>query len=364
MSWSVSLGRVAGSDIRIHLTFLLLLAWIGIVHWQQGGAAAALDGIVFVIAVFACVTLHELGHALAARRYGIRTPDITLLPIGGVARLERMPEDPGQEIVIAVAGPLVNVVIAAVLIVYLGSIPDFDPVTTLQDPAYGFVARVAAVNVLLVLFNLIPAFPMDGGRVFRAVLSYVMPRVRATQIAARVGQGAAFVFAFIGLVGGNPILVLIAVFIYLAAAAEAEGTGMLEMARRLRGSDAMVSAFETLGVNATLDDAADALLRTTQHEFPVVDGSGKLRGMLTRDVLFAALREQGPAAPARDVMTTGIPEFPASARLDKVLEAMQQGGQPAVALTGPDGRFAGYVSRENLLELTLLTSANWPAGHR
>ncbi|MCB1479639.1 MAG: site-2 protease family protein [Rhodobiaceae bacterium] len=361
MSWSISLGRVFGSDIRIHLTFLLLLAWIGFAGWQQGGGAAAADSVLFVIAIFACVTLHELGHAYAARRYGIATPDITLLPIGGVARLERMPEDPKQEIVIAIAGPLVNVVIAAALVLIFGARPNLESVAALQDTAPGFAARVAWVNIVLVLFNLIPAFPMDGGRVLRALLAMRMTRMKATAIAGRIGQGIAFIFGFLGLTGGNPILVLVAVFVYLAAAAETEGTSLLNAARRMRARDAMISAFEALETNASLDDAAKALLRTTQHEFPVVDGAGKLRGMLSRQMLVAALAAKGEDTPVIEVMETGIPEIPADVRLDKVLEAMQKAGHGTAALTGPDGRFAGYISRENLAELTMLTAAEWHA---
>lgn len=360
MAWSVSLGRVFGSDIRIHLTFLLLLAWVGAMYWQQGGAAAAVEGVLFILAVFACVTLHELGHALAARRYGIATPDITLLPIGGLARLERMPEDPREEIVIAVAGPMVNVVIAAFLILALGAQPDLGSAASLEDPGPSFAARIAAVNVVLVLFNLIPAFPMDGGRVFRAALAFRMSRLRATAIAAMVGQAIAFLFGFIGLTTGNPLLVLIAVFVYFAAAAENEGTSLMHAARRMRAHDAMITAFEALPVNATLDDAARALLRTTQHEFPVVDGAGHLRGMLSRQQLVTGLAAQGTDAPVSDFMTTGLPQMPASSRLDLVLDAMHKDGHATAALTGKDGRFAGYVSRDNLLELRMLAAADWP----
>ncbi|MEX0852295.1 MAG: site-2 protease family protein, partial [Bauldia sp.] len=221
MPWSITVARVAGSEIRVHLTFLILLAWIGIAQYAAGGAAAALDAVLFIVAVFACVVLHELGHAVAARRYGITTPDITLLPIGGLARLSRIPDNPTEEIVIAVAGPLVNVLIAAVLIVILGARPDAATIAAIEDPAPGFLARLAAVNIYLVLFNLIPAFPMDGGRVLRALLAFRLGRRRATEIAARIGQGLAFAFGFLGLVYGNPILVFIAIFVYLAAAGEA-----------------------------------------------------------------------------------------------------------------------------------------------
>src|ERR1700730_16681333 len=210
MAWSIPLLRVAGTEIRMHLTFLILLAWVGIAEYLAGGAGAALDAIPFVIAVVACVVLHELGHALAARRSGITTPDITLLPIGGVARLSRIPDNPAEEVVIAIAGPLVNVVIAGVLIALGGRI-DFTGTITSGGAIPDFLTRLATVNIFLVLFNLIPAFPMDGGRVLRALLTFAMGRQRATAVAARIGQGLAFVFGFLGLMGGNAILVFVAI---------------------------------------------------------------------------------------------------------------------------------------------------------
>ena len=307
MSWSITIARVAGSDIRIHVTFLILLAWIGLAQYFQGGAAAAVDAVAFIIAIFACVVLHELGHALAARRYGITTPDITLLPIGGLARLSRIPENPAEEIVIAIAGPLVNVVIAAVLIVILGA--RFDPTTvaSIENSAPGFLTRVAAVNIWLVLFNLIPAFPMDGGRVLRALLAFRLGRRRATEIAARIGQALAFGFGFWGLMTGNVFLVFIAIFVYLAAQSEAGDVGMREVARRVPVDRAMVRVFELLGPGATVDEAAEALLRTTQREFPVVDGGGRLRGMLSRNAMIAALKASGPQTPVIDAMTRDVP---------------------------------------------------------
>ncbi|RUT85380.1 site-2 protease family protein, partial [Mesorhizobium sp. USDA-HM6] len=168
-------------------------------HSRIGGAPAAWEGVVFVIAVFACVVLHEFGHIAAARRFGIRTPDITLLPIGGVARLERMPEEPGQEFVIAIAGPLVNVAIAAVIFLALGGAASIGQMAEIEDPRMSFLARLAGVNVFLVLFNMIPAFPMDGGRVLRAALASRLSWPRATQVAASIGQALAFGFGFIGL---------------------------------------------------------------------------------------------------------------------------------------------------------------------
>ncbi len=357
MQWSFPIGRIAGSEVRIHLTFFLLLLWIGIVHFQAGGAAAATEGIVFVIAVFACVVLHELGHAIAARRYGIKTPRITLLPIGGVAELERMPEKPSEEIFVALAGPLVNVIIAAVLVLFFRGQFDPDVLASMENPTLGFAARLVAVNVVLVLFNLIPAFPMDGGRVLRALLAMRYPRVRATQIAGTIGQIAAFAFGFLGLVGGNPLLIFVAIFVYLAANAETQAIGLNDAARAVRIRDAMITSYEPLRPNSRLSDAADALLRTTQHEFPVLDGGGHLRGVLTRAALVEGLREHGPDKPVIDLMERDIPSVRDTVWLTAAIDAMREGRAPAVAVTDAEDRMVGYVTFENISELMMLRAA-------
>jgi Zn-dependent protease len=217
MSWSFSLGRVFGSDVRIHVTFFLLLAWIAYSDYRLGGVSAAVEGISFILALFACVVAHEFGHVLAARRYGIRTAYIILLPIGGLARLERMPVKASQEIIVALAGPAVNVAIALLCILMTGSRFELQTLERFSDPALDFVSRLAAVNLLLVIFNLIPAYPMDGGRVLRALLTLVLSRDRASAIAARIGQAFALVFGVIGLIAGDPLLLCVAVFLFLAA---------------------------------------------------------------------------------------------------------------------------------------------------
>jgi Zn-dependent protease len=218
MSWSIKLFTLGGTAVRMHLTFLLLLAWIAATEWQRGGPQNAAHGVLFILVLFACVVLHEFGHIWAARRYGIRTADVTLLPIGGVASMERMPEKPSQEIAVALAGPAVNAAIAFVLLAVL-----WLDATPLSFGAFqeSFLAQVAAANVVLLVFNLIPAFPMDGGRVLRAVLAIWLGFGPATQVAARIGQGLALVFAALGFIMGNPMLVLIALFIFAAAGGEA-----------------------------------------------------------------------------------------------------------------------------------------------
>jgi Zn-dependent protease len=223
MRSSLKIASISGIEVRIHLTFLLFLAWIWFSYYQIAGVSGATQGVLFVLALFTCVLLHEFGHAFAARAFGIQTPDITLLPIGGVARLSRIPDEPWQELVVAVAGPLVNVVIAAVLIFAVRQAAPLDQLESIENPRIELLAKLASVNIMLVLFNLIPAFPMDGGRVLRALLAMAMPYSRATWIAARIGQVLAIclgTYAYFG-PNKNPILIFIAFFIFIGAQQEA-----------------------------------------------------------------------------------------------------------------------------------------------
>ena len=223
MRSSLKIASISGIEVRIHITFLLFLAWIWFSYYEIAGASGATQGVLFILALFACVLLHEFGHAFAARAFGIQTPDITLLPIGGVARLSRIPDEPWQELAVAVAGPLVNVVIAAALIFVVHEAAPFDQLESIENPRIELLAKLASVNIVLVLFNLIPAFPMDGGRVLRAILAMAMPYSRATWIAARIGQVLAICLAAYSYFGPikNPILIFIAFFIFIGAQQEA-----------------------------------------------------------------------------------------------------------------------------------------------
>lgn len=357
MLWSFPVGTIAGTVVKLHVTFLLFVVWIAGAQFRVGGAEAALAGTAFVVLVFACVLAHEFGHILAARRYGIRTPEVILSPIGGIASLERIPEDPRQELVVALAGPAVNVVIAVVLLLGLGAAVDLAGLARIDDPGVALLARVAGANVILVLFNLIPAFPMDGGRVLRAVIAMRRPHVQATRIAARIGQGAAFVFAAVGLLVHNPILLVIALFVFLAASAELQQTQIADATRGLPVGQAMVSVVETLPTGACLDDAVDCLLRTAQKEFPVVDGAGLPRGLITRDVLVPALRDGGARTPVLEVMLRDIPSVPAAASLQDAMTLLARSGKPALFVTEPDGRLAGLLTPENIGEMMLIRAA-------
>jgi Zn-dependent protease/predicted transcriptional regulator len=355
-SSSMKLFEVGGTAVRVHPTFFLLLIWIGAVHFIQGGAREAVTGIVFVVVLFACVVLHEFGHVLMARRFGIATRDVTLLPIGGVAAMDRMPEKPSEEIAVALAGPAVNLVIAAVLIWLLGDRLDLGKFTQIEEPKPDLLTQIAVANLVLFVFNLIPAFPMDGGRVLRAVLTLKFGHTQATRIAATFGQGLAILFGVLGLLG-NPFLVLIAIFIFLAASGEANYVEMQDRARGQSVREAMIQSFEVLSPNADADAAADLLLRTTQQEFPIVDGAGALRGVLTRDALIAALATTGGTTSVLEIMAKDIPSVPETSALEPVMKILASSEYPAVAVVDQQGRLIGYVNAQNLAEYFWVRSA-------
>ena len=264
MKWSLKLGTYAGIGVYLHWTFALLIGWIFLVYLGAGKSVAqAFAGVGFILALFVCVVLHEFGHALTAKRYGVRTRDITLLPIGGLARLERIPEKPLQEFWVAVAGPAVNVAIAGVLFTVLLLLDRASQLLQFEWFQGRFLAQLMWVNLLIVGFNLLPAFPMDGGRVLRALLATRMGRRRATAIAANIGQAMAILFGIVGFFL-NPFLIFIAIFVYLGAQAEAAQVEAQSALEGLHVRDAMMTRFRTLAPTDTLGRAVDELLAGSQ----------------------------------------------------------------------------------------------------
>lgn len=356
MGWSVTIFRVAGISVRLHVTFLLFLIWIAASYYAAGGLLAAARGLALIGAVFGSVLLHEFGHALAARRFGVRTPDITLLPIGGVARLERLPAKPRQELWVALAGPAVNVAILALLYAYLAATRRLELLSQAGLLAGSFAGRLFFVNLWLLLFNLIPAFPMDGGRVLRSLLAERLSYARATEIAATVGQGIAFLFALIGFFF-NPFLIFIALFVYLGASGEVPVAQMREAARGLPVAAGMVTHFLTLSSEAPLSEAIEALLRGTQKEFPVVDREGRVQGMLCREEMIQALSTAGADAPIGEVMRRDIPWAAPEEMLEKAFHKMAAGNHAAIPVLSGDGRLVGLLTRENLAEMMMVQRA-------
>ena len=362
MSWSVNIGRIAGTAIRVHVTFLLFLVWIWGASYVSGGAGAAWSGLVFMLLLFLCVLAHEFGHIFTARAFGVQTPDVTLLPIGGVARLERIPEEPKQEFLIAIAGPLVNVAIALVLM----ALPDTDMraqhLAVVESPTVPLADRLAAVNLFLAAFNMIPAFPMDGGRILRALLAIKLGFTRATEIAASIGQFVAFALGFLGLFG-NPMLIFIAIFVYLAAASEGQLVAVRAMSRGVPVSAAMITQYATLRPEAAIAEAVDTLLRTSQTEFPVIDADGRLLGLLGRNDMIRALKEHGADARVADAMITDVPTVGHRGRLEDAFTILQQKQAPAVGVVDAAGRLVGLITAETVGEMLMVQQA-LPAGVR
>lgn len=355
MKWSWKVGRFAGIDVYVHTTFLLLIAFYGYSFWQQTRTVSGtLEGIGFLLALFLSVVLHEYGHALTARRYGIKTRDITLLPIGGVARLERMPDKPLQELWVALAGPAVNLVIGIILLIYLVISNTFVPLTGLNLTSGPFIERLMSVNLLLVGFNLIPAFPMDGGRVLRALLALRLDYLRATQIAAAIGQGLAFVFGIVGLMI-NPMLIFIALFVWIGAQQEAS---MVQMKSALGGipvQNAMLTEFKTLQPLDTLKQAVEHILAGTQQDFPVVNEK-RVVGILTRSDLLTALSRHSESSRVEEVMRRDFETVHPNDMLETASLRLQACGCSVFPVI-QDDQLVGLLTMENIGEFLMIKSA-------
>lgn len=355
MKWSLKLGRILGIDVYLHITFLLLLGLIASAHAVAGGSlTSGLNGVAFFGALFLCVLLHEFGHAIAARKYGIQTRDITLLPIGGVASLERIPGKPSQELWVAVAGPAVNVVIAAFLLLGMFVGGGSPSLFSLNTTSGAFAERLLAANVFLVLFNLLPAFPMDGGRVLRALLAMRMPYVKATRIAARVGQGMAVAFGIVALLY-SPLLLLIAFFVWAGAGQEARAAEVKHTVAGIPVRAAMVTDFVALQRHDRLDRAIELVLRGWQQDFPVMDGD-RVIGVLTRDDLLGGLRTLGPSAYATEVMRSDFLQVHDGEPLD---QAVFEKNAPEFSIVPVvrDNRLVGLLTSENLGEYLAIRTA-------
>jgi Zn-dependent protease/predicted transcriptional regulator len=365
MRWAWKIGRLAGIDVYMHATFLLLVGFIVVANWTDGhNVARTLFAVIFVLIIFACIVLHELGHALTARRYGIRTRDIVLLPIGGVARLERMPEDPNQELLVALAGPAVNIVIAAALFVALGlsgRLPTLRQAETIRWTGQDFLQSLMAVNVWLVLFNLIPAFPMDGGRVLRAMLAKRMDYTDATQTAAHVGQAIALVFGFLGLLV-DPFLLFIALFVWMGASGEA---GMVQMRTSLGGipvQRVMLTNFQTLQPDDPLAKGVEHLLSGWQQDFPVVFGD-RVLGVLRREDLVRAIAQGGTNALVRDAMRRDFEAVDSHDMLEQAIQVLQRCACSSVPVQH-NGELVGILTTENVGEFMMIQSAMRRAAQR
>jgi len=355
MKWSIRIMSIAGISVQVHATFLFLIIWIALSYWQVFGTIGAVaQGVGVILALFFCVVLHELGHALTARRFGIGTHNITLLPIGGVASIEKMPDSPRQEIAIALAGPGVSLAIAlllwAVLVLTGGLVPAAE-----MGPSGGpFLQRLMALNLLLAVFNLIPAFPMDGGRVLHALLCMRMDAVKATRKAAGVGQFIALLFALLGLLY-NPFLFLIAVFIWVGAATEARAATVKQALSGVTAAQAMLVDFNVLRPEDPLGRAVELTLSGSQKDFPVLEGD-RVAGVVMQEALIRGIREGGEQVPVSGIMQPAIADVRPGDSMESVLELMQENPRGLVTVT-ERGRLAGVINLDNVFELLRVRAA-------
>ena len=354
-AWSLKLGKLAGIDVYAHGTFLLLLAWLAGSSLVRGaGLRATLESTGLIVAVFAVVVLHELGHALAARRFGIRTRDILLLPFGGIASLERIPDKPWQELVVAAAGPAVNVGLAAIFfsLAALAGEPLGASAPGLEGTAP--LASLAWVNVSLAAFNVLPAFPMDGGRVLRGLLGLRLPIERATEIAARVGQVMAILFAMVGVLA-SPMLLFIALFVWLGAKQELDMVLLKALLRGVPAASAMTTRWVSVDKATPLGVALQAA-PLFEQTFVVAEGD-RLVGVLTKEEVVTALRRSGPQARIGDAVAMQAIPAEAEDMLDELLERLTSERAAAAVIGDVDAGVLGIVTRATIAEVVAARSA-------
>lgn len=356
MKWSLYLGRIAGIKIFVHWTFFILVLWIIMGHLQAGDSAGEVAlGVAFLFALFGCVVLHELGHALVARRYHFGTRSINLLPIGGVALMESLPEKPAQELAVAIAGPLVNVAIAAVLLLVIGSTGGFP--TNWEEVELGagtFWLNLLIVNLFLALFNLVPAFPMDGGRIFRALLSFRYPRARATRIAGNLGQVLAMFFVVFGFYG-NPVLIFIGLFIFLGAGAEMNAEEVKSSLEGIRVADVAMQRYTSLSPAEPLSHAVALLLNSQEKAF-LVQENGAIRGTLSWKEIVSGLAQNRGDTVVEQVMNKEVVAMAADMPLADALEKMR-GTAEALFPVYRGQELAGVVNLENVTEYLAVRKA-------
>lgn len=362
MKSSLSLGKIAGIRLYIHWTFPIILIWIIFSNLRSGfSTEQVIWSVLFILSLFVCVTLHELGHALAARRYHIQTRDITLYPIGGVARLEKIPERPMHEFIVALAGPAVNFILVILLavVLQLAHVPiDFSSITHIGPD--NFLLNLAVINGWLAVFNLIPAFPMDGGRVLRALLSFRLSRVRATHIASTVGQIIAVAFIFFGFFN-NPFLVFIGLFVFLGAKAEAQMVTSESILKGRTADDFVMKEIPMLQINDSVGNAAKALLNGQAKNFLVMNGDTPA-GTLNRDGIISALQQSGSETQVRSAMDKNLIYIEASDAAEKVFSLLHQ-YKHTLLVVRKNNQLHGVIDLENVIEFVNVINASKNSGN-
>lgn len=357
MKSSLDLGSIAGINIRIHWTFLFLIAWIVFLELSRGnGFVAILWSTSFILVLFFCVVLHELGHALTARKYNIGTRQITLLPIGGVASLEAMPDEPREELMVALAGPAVNVIIAMGLYFvvpfenYINQDPEVLQELLSSINAGNFIFLLFTANIALAVFNMIPAFPMDGGRVLRALLSMRMDRVRATQIASVLGQGVAFFLFFYGLLT-NPILILIALFVFFGAKGENMMIQQLALLKDHTLKEAMMTDITIFHPDDTLNDVIEKILSGTERDFIVAD-EHEVKGILLQTDLMQAIKSKDTERRVGEMMRKNFTILKAESKMTEIYRTIYSTDKQFFPVY-ENGRLAGAIDMNNINEFMI-----------
>jgi len=339
MKGSIKLFKIFGISINIHLTFLLLPLIFGYLWGAKG--------VVLILLVFCFVTAHELCHSLVARKFGITVDNITLLPIGGVAAMKSSPEKPKHEFAIAIAGPLFNIVLAAVLFfpAYYLLGPE-----NLFNPGIGNWYRVLAyafwINPILAAFNLLPAFPMDGGRILRAFLADRMDYRKATEIAAGLGHTFAVIFGLIGIFYSRLMLVVIAVFIYMAASQEEAQVDVKMILNKFYVKDILRSDYFSVTPDMPLSEVLELVFQNHQEDFPVLEND-KLVGLLTRADLVGGIHKLGMNTLTGDIMRREFPTATLREKLTSVYKKFEEWGVKAVPVVS-NKEIAGIITLDDL----------------
>lgn len=347
-SGSAGSFRIFGVPVRLHFTFIILFLFI-VITGIGGGQSAAVNAA-YLLALFASVLLHELGHVLVSRRYGIKTSEIVMYPIGGVSKMERQPK-PAEELWISMAGPIVNLLIAGALLAYLASTHRLvHPEHLLVPTDANLLQRIAIGNLIIALFNLIPAFPMDGGRMLRSVLARFKPVEQATRMAASAGRFLAFAMILVGVLNMQFLLVFIGVFVYLGATQEEALAVGRSLAHGVPVRAAMVTEFHTLSHGNSIRDAANLLLATSQQDFPIVLGD-QVIGLLGRNALLRGMATEGPESYVAGIMDRTFATVNPDMDLAEAIPLLNQ-SQCALVMDGQS--LLGLLTRENLSEFLLL----------
>lgn len=360
MRWSLKLGKIFGVEFRIHVTFLLLLFFIYVSGLSQKGPAYAIRAVLFILAVFACVLIHELGHSLIARRFGKEAKSITLLPIGGIATMEEMPEKPSQEIAMSIVGPFINLAIAGILYLFVGRWTGISAPNLYPDSTQAFFAGLIGVNIMLAIFNLIPAFPMDGGRVLRGIFALKMDYGRATSLAVSIGQGLSMLFIFYG-VFFNFWLALIGLFLYMGAGSEKQQVMLRSVLHQVPAREAMATDFRALQPSEPLSRALEHVYHGCQEDFPVM-GEKDVQGILTRTGVLSAIHEKGIDLQVSEAMDRDFLSFGPDTPLDEVYRQLSS-TQKTVAAVLEAGRLKGMLCLDGISRYFMIQGAlkGWQA---